>query len=139
MANDPTDNLNEQSNENNIKTSKPPPIFIQTQINYNTFCLKINELTDSSGFDCKYTKGIKPQTYSPDSYRSVVNYLKANNVLFHSHQLKEEKAFHIVVRNLHPTTDLFFIKDQLLENGHIIRNVRPQIDKGPPFYLFYRH
>jgi hypothetical protein len=42
---------NESNNEN--KTSKPPPIFIQDQINYNTFCAKIIELTDATGFDCK--------------------------------------------------------------------------------------
>jgi hypothetical protein len=49
------------SNEN--KTSKPFPIFIQEQINYNNFCQKINELIDTSGFDCKSsTKGLKLQT-----------------------------------------------------------------------------
>jgi hypothetical protein len=52
------DTVKTQSVNNENKTSKPPPpIFIQEQINYN-FCQKINELTDTSGFDCKSsTKG----------------------------------------------------------------------------------
>jgi len=76
-----------QSVNNYNKTSKPPPIFIQEQLNYNNVCQKINELTDTSGFDCKSsTKGLKLQTYSPDSYNiSVIKYLKNNNVSFHSY------------------------------------------------------
>ncbi|KAL4136273.1 hypothetical protein QTP88_007821 [Uroleucon formosanum] len=100
----------ESNNEN--KTSKPPPIFIQDQLNYNNFCAKIIELTDASGFDCKSsTKGFKLQTYSPESYRTVIKYLKINNVSFHSFQLKEEKAYRIellkkefVIRNITPVT-----------------------------------
>lgn len=76
---------NESNNEN--KTSKPPPTFIQDQINYN-FCAKIIKLTDATDFDCKSSnKGLILQTYSPESYRSVIKYLKINNVSFHSFQL----------------------------------------------------
>ncbi|KAL5240042.1 hypothetical protein ACI65C_007452 [Semiaphis heraclei] len=54
----PMETVETQSLNNDNKTSKPPPIFIQEQINYNNFCQKINELTDTSGFDCKSsTKG----------------------------------------------------------------------------------
>lgn len=60
---------------------------LQEQINYSNFCQKIKQLTDDSGFHCKSsTKGIKLQTYSLDAYRSVVAYLKSNNVSFHSSQ-----------------------------------------------------
>jgi len=63
---------------NNVnKTSIPPPIFIQDQINYNNFCIKIIELTDANDFDSKSsTKGRKLQTYSPESYKIVIKYLK---------------------------------------------------------------
>ncbi|VVC34312.1 Endonuclease/exonuclease/phosphatase,Reverse transcriptase domain,Zinc finger, CCHC-type, partial [Cinara cedri] len=45
-------------NINANKTSKPPPIFIQEQINYNNFCQKIKQLTDESGFDCKSSSSL---------------------------------------------------------------------------------
>jgi len=87
------------------KTSKPPPIFIREQINYNNFCQKMNELTNTSGIDSKSsTKGLKLQIYSPDSYRAVVKYLKNNNVSFHSYQSKEEKPYRVVIRNMHHST-----------------------------------
>lgn len=79
--------INPVINENTI--TKPPIIFIQTQINYNNFCYKMNELTDSSRFNCiSSIKGL--QTYCSDSYRTVIKYLKNNNFSLHSHQLKKK-------------------------------------------------
>lgn len=64
--------INELNNDN--KSSKPPPIIIQDQINYNKLNVKIIELTDTTSFDCKIsTKRLKLQTYNPESYRTVLN------------------------------------------------------------------
>lgn len=126
------------SNKN--RTSKPPPIFIQAQLNFNNFCIKIKVLTDSSGFDCKSsTNKLKLQTYSADSYRSVINYLKENNVSFHSYQSKELKAFRAVIRNLHPTTEFSFNKKEFLHSGFTTRNIMPVFHKltKTPLPIFF--
>lgn len=87
-------NTNKNKPENN-QTSKPPPIFIQGIKNYNNFYIKIKELTDYSGFDCKNsTKRLKLQTHSADSYRAVINYFKENNASFHLYQ---SKAFYTII------------------------------------------
>jgi len=105
------DNTTEQISGKTNQTSKPPPIFIQGELNFNNFCVKIKELTDSSGFNCKSsTKDLKLQTYSSDSYSAVINYLKENNVSFHSFQSKELKPYRAVIRNLHTTTDISLLK-----------------------------
>lgn len=71
------------SDTNNIR-NLPPPIFIEAHLNYNNLCLKLKELTDASSFVCKSTtKGVKIQTFSSDSYRSVIKYLKKESVSFH--------------------------------------------------------
>lgn len=133
----------DDTNENFLKknqTTKPPTVFIQAQLNFNNFHIKIKELTDSSGFDCKSsTNKLKLQTYSAKSYRSVVNYLKENNVSFHSYQLKELKAFRAVIRNLHPTTDLSSIKKELLNSGFTTRNIMPVSHKltKTPLPIFF--
>jgi len=136
----PMETVETQSLNNDNKTSKPPPIFIQEQINFNNFCQKINELTDTSGFDCKSsTKGLKLQTYSPDSYRSVIKYLKNNNVSFHSYQSKEEKPYRVVIRNMHHSTDTSFIKQELLNKGFVTRNIMPVTHKSTntPLPIFF--
>lgn len=122
------------------QTPKPPPIFIQEKLNFNNFCIKIKELIDSTGFDCKSsTNKLRLQTYSADSYRTVINYLKENNVSFHSYQSKELKAFRAVIRNLHPTTDLSFIKKELLDSGFTTRNIMPVFHKltKTPLPIFF--
>jgi len=79
------DDTNEKIPNKN-QASKPPPIFIQAQLNFNDLCIKIKELIDSMGFDCKNsTNKLKLKTYRADSYVSVINYLKENNVSFHSY------------------------------------------------------
>lgn len=55
----------------------PPPIYIESELNFNTFIVEINERTNSAGFECKDTnKGLKLQTLNSDSYRAVVKFLK---------------------------------------------------------------
>jgi hypothetical protein len=126
------DNTNENENtlEKKNQSSKPPSIFIQTQLNVNTFYTKMKELTDSSGYEChSTTNGLKLQIYSSDSYRTVINYLKGNNVSYHSYQLEKLKTFRVVIRNLHPSIDVSFIKEELLNSGFSIRNIMPVTHK----------
>ncbi|KAL4120278.1 hypothetical protein QTP88_013000 [Uroleucon formosanum] len=58
------DSTNEQSTDNvaeiNIdKINLPPSIFIQAQLNFNTFCIKLKEITDSTSFACKTTTKVQ--------------------------------------------------------------------------------
>ena len=139
------DTTNEQPNEtsndtNNIKINLPPPIFIEGSLNYNNLCLKLKELTDASSFVCKSTtKGVKLQTFSPDSYRSVIKYFKEENVSFHSYQSKENKPYRIVIRNLHPSTDKNFMSKELSELGFQVKNITNVLHKSTktPLPLFF--
>jgi hypothetical protein len=143
--NEPMDSTNEQltnnTAENNTnKINPPPPIFIQAQLNYNAFCLKLQEITDSTSFACKTTtKGLKLQTFSPDSSRSIVIILKNENVFFHSYQSKENKPFRVVIRNLHPSTDKDHITKELSELGFQVKNITNVFQKSTktPLPLFF--
>lgn len=118
-----------------INPPNPPPIFIESELNFNNFIIKINELTKSSRFECKAsTKGLKLQTFNSDSYRAIIKYLKENDVPHHSFQNKEDKPFRVVIKNLHPTTDITFIKTELSALGFLVRNinnVRHRLSKLP--------
>lgn len=58
---------------------------------------------------------------------------------FHSYELKELKAFRAVIRNLHPTTNIFFIKEELSNCGISTRNIMPVSHKltKAPFQFFF--
>jgi hypothetical protein len=41
----------------------------------------------------------------PETYRKLVTYFKENNIVYHTYQLKEEKAYRIVIKYLNHSTD----------------------------------
>jgi hypothetical protein len=56
------------------------------------------------------------------------------HICHHTYQLKEERAYRIVIRYLHHSTNLDDIKQELAELGHTIRNiinVRHKLTKEP--------
>ncbi|KAF0721928.1 Uncharacterized protein FWK35_00038499 [Aphis craccivora] len=128
------------SDTNIVKINLPPSIFIEAQLNYNELCLKLTELTNASSFNCKSTtKGVKIQTFSSDSYRSVIKYLKEESASFHTFQSKENKPYRIVIRNLHPTTDLNYISKELSKLGFQVKNITNVLYKSTktPLTLFF--
>lgn len=74
------------------KSSKHSPNFIETQLNFNIFATKIEQLTETSRFECKTSiKSLKLQTHNSNSYRVTVKFLKLNKIAFHSFQNKDNK------------------------------------------------
>ncbi|KAL4096691.1 hypothetical protein QTP88_021596 [Uroleucon formosanum] len=105
-------------------TPNPPPIFIESELNFNKFVIKINELTNSSRFECKASsKGLRLQTFNSDSYRAIIKYLRENEVPHHSFQNKEDKPYRVVIRNLHLSTDILYIKSELSALGFQAKNI----------------
>jgi hypothetical protein len=60
---------------------------------------------------------------SPDKYRKLVKFFKENNIFYHTYQLKEERAYRIVIKYLHHSTDIKGIRQELCELGHNARNI----------------
>ncbi|KAL4091929.1 hypothetical protein QTP88_026534 [Uroleucon formosanum] len=94
---------------------KPPPaIFIKNVIDFPALCSALIEEIGFDNFICKSSNdNLKIQTSSPAVYRALVQYLKAEEAEFHTYQLKEDKSLRVVIRNLHPSTTLDLIKDEL--------------------------
>jgi hypothetical protein len=57
---------------------------------------------------------IKLTCSTPDTYR---------NIVFHTYQLKEERAYRVVLTYLHHSIDVQDIRQVLLEMGHVARNI----------------
>jgi len=122
--NEDTDMENNEINE--IVPKLPPPIFIKSKIqNYQSFCAKIKSIIEpTDDFTCKSsTESLKLNTSSPNAYRTIIRYLKESKAEFFTYQLKENKPYRIVIRNLHPTTDPNYIKEELEKEGFQARNV----------------
>lgn len=76
------------NNRHNDTPKPPPPIFVRGVIDYTEVCTKLIDLIGVDNFFCKSSADrLKIQTTNPDSYRTLVRYLKEENAEFHTYQL----------------------------------------------------
>ncbi|KAL4098473.1 hypothetical protein QTP88_023078 [Uroleucon formosanum] len=120
---------------------KPPsPIFIPTVKSYKAFCDSIKEITKGEPFLCKNSiNGIKLSTRYTDSYRTVIKFLQSNKADFHTFQLKEDRAFRVVIKNLHHSTTISEIKNKFTAHEHTPRNITNVLQRitKQPLPLFF--
>jgi len=118
----------------------PPPIFIHLVNNFKSFCSTIHSVTNGEAFTCKSsTNRLKLSTSTSTSYRNVIMFIKDNKTDFHTYQSKQERTYRIVVKNLHHTTCISDIEQELLSHGHTVRNITNvlQYNTKSPLPLFF--
>jgi len=100
---------------NNVNQIKPPPsIFVKGIIEFSKICEVLIELIGVDNFYCESSYDrLKIQTATPESYRSLVHFLKKKDAQYHTYQLKEDEPTGIVIRNIHSFTSLELIKSEL--------------------------
>ena len=104
---------------------KPPPIFIHGVINYDEMTKHIREIVDDEQYHTKSLANdvIKLNCTTPETYRKIIKNFKENNTYYHTYQLKEERAYRVVIRYLHHSTDITDLRQELAELGHKARNI----------------
>lgn len=131
----PKEGTSENNNSEN-KTPKPPPIFIYGVVNYGEMVKKFKPVIEDKQYitKCLANNTIKIICDTPDTYRQLIKLMRENNIIHHTYQLKEERAFRIVIKYLHYTTDITEIKQELTTIGHQVRNIingRHRVTKEP--------
>jgi len=119
---------------------RPPPIFVRGILDFPNLCNELTELIGVDNFYCKSsTDRMKIITTKPESYRSLVHFLRDQKAEFHTYQLKEDKPLQLVIRNLHPTTPTELIKTKLETRLFEVRQVSSVLHKinKHPLPLFF--
>lgn len=100
------------------------PIFI-SQVKEITPLIKILDNAAKGGYTIKTLarEEIKIMPTSIESYKTIIEKLKENNVGFHTHQLKTNKNFRFVVKNVHHTADAAELKKEIEQLGHTVKNI----------------
>ncbi|KAL4105354.1 hypothetical protein QTP88_020597 [Uroleucon formosanum] len=127
-----------QTNTNtdaNTFTKPPPPIFVKGVEDYPELCTTLIELIGVDNFMCKSTtNSLKIQTTNPSAYRALIQFLKTEKAEYHTYQLNEDKPLRVVIRNLHSSTPLTLIKEELEGRCFEVRqvtNVLHKVNKNP--------
>lgn len=120
---------------------KPPPIFIPNVTNISKMIHSISSEIPSTDFNYKSMKDsqIRLMIKNSDSFRKIVKHFEVNNISFHTFQLKQERAYRVVIKGIHHSTETTVIKDELISLGHQVRdivNVKSRVTKQPLSMFF---
>lgn len=128
--------ITNSSTEQGKKISLPPPIIVRGIKDFVSVRAELIDIVGNENFSVKATiNTLKIQPSNPDAYRAIIHFLKDAEAEFHTYQMKEDKAFRIVLRNLHPTTTPIEIKMALEEIGFYARSVTNVLSKSTKIKL----
>ena len=97
----------------------PPPIIIDDVIDIQTMIKSIERDISKEDYKLKINNDhVKILSTNPDAYRKLTKLLKTLNENFHTYQLKQERPFRVVLRNIHHSANLDKLKLELLKHGH---------------------
>lgn len=123
-----------------VREPKPPPLFVDGVARIAPLCDKLNEIAKEQ-YTLKVigTDRIKIQPMNKDAYSAIHKALEEKGTQFHTYEIKANRAFRVVLKYLHPTTDIAELKKVLTENGHEVRNIHNLTRKGTkqplPFFF----
>jgi len=125
MLTEETPTTDQAENTHPPQIHKPPPIFLHGMINYDKMIHSINEVAETEQF---YTKSmannvIKITCLSTETYRTLIKHFKDTDVYYHTYQIKEERTYRAVLKYLHHTTEIEDIRQDLLQQRHVARNI----------------
>jgi hypothetical protein len=106
------------------KIPRPPPIFVYDIINCPQMINHLAEVTEEENDSTRSMANniIKINCNSPETYRKMIKFMK-ENIIYHSHQPKDERPYRVVIKHLHHTVDLKDIIDELSELRHKVINI----------------
>lgn len=126
---------------NTASPPKPPPMYIPHVSDIQKMTNSILSVIDSNDFNYKALKNneIRVAMKTIEWFRKILKYLETKTINFHTFQIKEERAYRIVVKGLHYTTPVEDIKAEFIQRGHQVRyiaNAKSRATKQPLSMFF---
>ena len=96
----------------------------------------LSNVTEEETYLCKILRNdtVKINTQNPDTYRKLIRHLNSEKIIHHTYQMKQDRAYRVVNRNLHYSIPIDEIKEELQKKGHPVRNIfniRHRVNKYP--------
>ena len=128
------------SNHHAQRSPPPPAIFVNDVIDIQTMIKSLERDISKEDYNLKITNNqVKILPTNPEAYRKLTKILRALNANFHTYQLKEERPFRVVLRNIHHSADIDELKIELSKLGHEVinvSNIRHRVSKDPLSLFF---
>ena len=137
--NDSTEVIMDSIDDSNVQPEhKPPPFYIdesELDINIEKMNVDFQKCVGQKSFTlCAMNNKIKVSTTTVAAYRTLTKMCKDNKVPFHTYQLKNEKAFKVMIKNIHHTFPIASLTDAINAHGHTVRRINKKWNKKDGFY-----
>lgn len=127
ISNPTTPNKKNQNVQDNIglhksatKAKKPPPAIVYTN---NIKVLNVTLKDIEHNMTCVSENKVKINTANSDDYRKMTAALNLQSFEWYSYENKQTRDIKVMARNLHNSTDVDDIYDDLVHQGFEIKNV----------------
>lgn len=131
----PLDNLNENEISKDETDVSIPPIFVPNIKNVPKLVEVLKHHVNEKDYTYKmYSDDVKIIPYTIEAYRKLIKALDEKDAEYHTFQPKQNRAFRVVLRYIHPSVNEEEIKEELKSQGHFVRNihnVRHRVTKKP--------
>lgn len=137
--NNASEPMDDTDNVMNSDEHKPPPFFINTE-DYEIDIEKMNtiftRLVGHKSYSTKsLSKKIKVQANTVSSYKTLKKFCDDKDIPSHTHQLKSDRPFKVMLKNLHHSFPIASLTDALNAMGHTVRRINKVWNKK--FQYFY--
>jgi hypothetical protein len=107
-----------QDSPNQSTDPKPPPIFISGVVNIKPLIELLNALAPNK-YLVKTLSDYQVRVQPTESrvYTAIIKALLEKNTKFHTYKPRQHRSFRVVLKNLHPSTEINDIK-QALKDGY---------------------
>ena len=98
---------------------KPPPIFISGVTNIQPLIELLNTIAkDKYLVKTLYNDQVRVQPTESSIYTAIVKALIDKNTESHTYKPRQDRIFRVVLKNIHPSTDVNNIKQDLKDKEH---------------------
>lgn len=118
---------------------RPPPIMLMGVKKIAPLIEQL-DIVAKNGYQTKTSaENVTIHSQSKEVYLAITKMLKEKNTMFHSFPFKDERAFRVVLKNVHHTLDTNELKTALKEKGHDVRNIHNILNRQTkrPLPLFF--
>ena len=114
-----------ETEESNKKTHKPPAICVPNVMNMAKMEKELNQVVKPDQYSIRTSKAGISRIYAenPNTFRAVVKLLTEQNCEFWHHQLRENKPYRLVVKDIHPNVPMEVIQQTFTEKGFTVLNI----------------
>lgn len=122
-----------ETGQKTIKPIKPPPIILYGIEDLNLLTELLKTVAEKEQFTYKIINKnqLRISSVDIDTYKKLMALIREKGLIGHTFNRKDQRCYRIVIRNLHPTTPIDVIKEEIESTGNTVAGEIINAKYGP--------